>query len=325
MDNTNQTQTKPTGATANASATLKTIVEGANKKLLGLIPKGQSPKLYVDLIKTQVMGVDSRGNARRDEDLLLFLYVCKRVSLDPLTKQIYAVFRWDSRQGREVMTVQTGIDGMRLVAQRTGEYAGQDDIKYLPEDESTPNPTKATCTVYKTIKGQKVAFTASARWSEYVQTKDGKPMGMWAKMPYNQLGKCAEALALRKGFPNELAGIYSAEEMAQSNNVLSELPKPEKPQVIHGAPEDTKKDNIMAGNSGTGNNGKAGDPKAMQPVSIGSPEAKTVTEVKKPEAEVVTKETVKASIALLQKKVAEARKKSKTEGQPVLKVGEVKK
>ena len=237
------TNTLPT-TDQEAQKTVKLIYEG--KQLLKYIPKGQSPKLYLDLIKSQVMKPDKFNNARNDSDLLLFLYVAKRTGLDPLTKQIYAVFRWDSRQGKEIMSIQAGIDGMRLVAQRTGQYAGQDDAVMLPEDESTKYPTKATVTVYKSINGERVAFTASARWSEYAPVKsDGSVEFMWAKMPYTMLAKCAEALALRKGFPNELSGIYSEEEMRQTTPAqeISALPTPDKfadksIKVNHGAPDD---------------------------------------------------------------------------------------
>lgn len=209
----------------NTENTLNLIIEGKTPKLLSLIPKGQSPKLYLDLIKTQIMGVDAKGKPRSDEDLLLFLYVCKRTGLDPLTKQIYAVFRWDSRLGREKMTIQAGIDGMRLVAQCTNGYVGQDDVIY--DDESKKYPGKATVTVYKQMGGQRVPFTASARWGEYCQTdKSGLPTSMWAKMPYLMLGKCAEALALRKAFPNKLSGIYTPEELSQTQSPLGDLVTP---------------------------------------------------------------------------------------------------
>lgn len=183
-----------------------------------LTPEGQSPKLYAELVKTQVLGVDKNGNSRPDEDLFLFLYTAKRTGLDPILKQIYAVYRWDSRLGREKMAIQVGIDGMRLVAQRSGEFAGISDAVFDSED--SPNPKKATVTVKKNINGVVTETTASARWEEYSQESP-----LWKKMPYLMLSKCAEALALRKAFPNELSGIYTEDEMPTKG---LDLPKPEK-------------------------------------------------------------------------------------------------
>jgi phage recombination protein Bet len=233
---------------AEAKKTVKLVYEG--KQLTKYVPKGQSPKLYIDLIKSQVLKPDRNGNPRSDSDLLMFLYVAKRTGLDPLTRQIHAVFRWDTRQGKEVMSIQVGIDGFRLVAQRTGLYAGQDDAKFLPEDEATEFPTKATVTVYKLINNERVPFTASARWAEYApKSAKGEIEFMWKKMPYTMLGKVAEALALRKGFPNELSGIHTDDEMRQVQPTeaqqIAELPKPKVKEVVnnaisvgHGAPED---------------------------------------------------------------------------------------
>lgn len=199
------------------------------QELLALVPEGESPRLYLNLVKETIIGVDKHGKPRPDADFKLFLYACKQTGLNPLMKQIYAVYRWDTRVGREVMSIQTGIDGFRLIAQRTGLYAGSDDPIYDNETEQHPN--KATVTVYKLNEktGERMPITATARWDEYCQRdKDGKPSNMWGRMPYNQLAKCAEALALRKGFPNELAGIYTDDEMAQANNqnIITDLPKP---------------------------------------------------------------------------------------------------
>jgi phage recombination protein Bet len=144
-----------------------------------------------------------------DAELRLFLNQCVRTGLDPLARQIYSVPRGNGR------TIQTGIDGYRLIAQRTGEYAGSDDAIYDAETEDHPN--RATVTVWRLVEGVPRAFTATARWSEY-KPAAGQDQ-MWQKMPYLMIAKCAEALALRKAFPQELSGIYTDAEMDQATTV----------------------------------------------------------------------------------------------------------
>lgn len=165
----------------------------------------------IDLIKNQIC------KGANDHELKLFLMVCQRTGLDPFSRQVHAVKRWNAKTQREDMSIQTGIDGFRLIAERTGKYAGNDDPVYDVEDAR--NPGKATVTVWKMVNGQRVAFTRSARWSEFVQTtKDGRPTKFWEKMPYLMLGKVAEALALRTAFPQDLSGLYTVEEMGQADN-----------------------------------------------------------------------------------------------------------
>lgn len=157
-----------------------------------------------------------------DDEFQLFVHACRRTGLDPFMRQIHAVKRWDNRARRETMSIQTGIDGYRLIADRTGKYAGSDDYLFddglsqyahLSASKGKP-PATATVTVYKLVGGQRVPFTATAAWDAYVPAE--KQRFMWAKMPYVMLGKCAEALALRKAFPAELSGVYTHEEMAQA-------------------------------------------------------------------------------------------------------------
>lgn len=147
-----------------------------------------------------------------DLELELFLHACKRTGLDPLMKQIYAIKRRNNKTGQEDMSIQTGIDGYRLIADRTGHYAGSDEPQYMIAEDGWPDV--ATVTVYKMIGGQRCPFGASARWKEYCQ--ESSPM--WKKMPFLMLGKCAEALALRKAFPAELSGVYTHEEMMQADS-----------------------------------------------------------------------------------------------------------
>ncbi len=159
-----------------------------------------------------------------DDELEMFLRHAGKSGLDPLSKQIY----FQKRGGKAVFI--TSIDGFRLVAARTNEHAGTDDTVF--DNEESPN--KATTTVYRIVKGMRVAFTASARWSEYCPDK-GKDF-MWQKMPCTMLGKCSESLALRKAFPNELGGTYTTEEMDQSNSHVEHRAQaaPQPPRVVSG-------------------------------------------------------------------------------------------
>ena len=161
---------------------------------------------------------DTVAKGATDQELQLFLHVCAKTGLDPFMRQIHLIKRWDSTLQREVATIQTGIDGYRVVAERSGTYAGQDEPSFKMKEGSSI-PEAVTVTVYRIIKNQRVGFAATAFYDEYVQTKkDGEPTRFWRKMPRGQLAKCAEALALRKAFPNDLSGIYTHEEMEQASN-----------------------------------------------------------------------------------------------------------
>ena len=161
----------------------------------------------VELIKRTVC-----TNSTNDE-LQLFMYVAKKSGLDPFAKQIHAVKRW-TKNG-EVMSIQVGIDGYRLIAHRTGKCAGITDAEFVQKDDSK-FPESAKVTVRKIVEGHLCEFTATAYWEEYYNEKQGY---MWRQRPKGQLGKCAEALALRKAFPNELSGLYTPEEMERAETL----------------------------------------------------------------------------------------------------------
>ena len=146
-----------------------------------------------------------------DDEFEIFMKYAERTGLDPFARQIYAV----KRQGK--LTIQIGIDGYRLIADRTRIYAGNDEPIFEGEGtftNSRKHPAKATVTVWKQVAGERRSFSATAHWDEYFP-EEPKDQWMWRKMPFGQLAKCAEALALRKAFPANLAGIYTDTEMAQ--------------------------------------------------------------------------------------------------------------
>jgi phage recombination protein Bet len=143
------------------------------------------------------------------EELQLFLYDCQRRGVHPLDRLIH----FTKRKGRYVPV--TGIDFLRSRAAGTGEYAGSDDAVMGPAIGQSNAPQSASVTVYRLVQGQQCQFSATARWIEYYPG-DGDVGIMWRKMPATMLSKCAEALALRKAFPAELAGLYVREEMDQA-------------------------------------------------------------------------------------------------------------
>lgn len=173
-----------------------------------------------------------------DDEFDLFAAVSRRTGLDPFKRQIWAVKRRTNQRKKDdngrwvdnwvdVMQIQTGIDGYRTIAERSGQYGGPASTEWCGPDgqwtdvwlSSTP-PAAARVGVLR--RGFANPIYGVAIFAEFVATKgqgDNKePTGQWKTMPAHMIAKCAEALAIRKAFPDDIAGVYTVEEMGQADN-----------------------------------------------------------------------------------------------------------
>jgi phage recombination protein Bet len=147
-------------------------------------------------------------------DQQVFLHYCQRTQLDPFSKQIYMI----KRGGK--WTMQTAIDGFRVIANRRPEYGGQTGPEWCGEDgvwrdvwvDRKP-PTAARVGVIRTDWAQPIYMTAMFR-----EFNQGGPKWASDGMPAHMLAKCAEAGALRKAFPHDLGGIYTDDELGAAEH-----------------------------------------------------------------------------------------------------------
>jgi phage recombination protein Bet len=177
-----------------------------------------------------------------DDEFALFLWVARKHKLDPLTRQLHCVKRWSNKHHEEErpaegggtfkvwvggfqMTIQMGIDGYRSLAGRDHkDFGGCDEPEYVMSENKTPAgkpiPEKATIRLWK--KGLEHPVIGVAYWDEFAPADlNDSQAFMWKKMPRHMLAKCAEALAIRKGYP-ELSDIYTDEEFHQAKEDFTE-------------------------------------------------------------------------------------------------------
>lgn len=173
-----------------------------------------------------------------DDEFNIFANYCKTLGLNPLRRQIYALVYNKNDPKKRKMSIIVAIDGFRSVAARSGNYRPDDEeprYEYADTAKSPTNPlglVKAVVKVWQFSHGQWFPVTAAAYWDEYAPVKeewsegeDGKRRpngkktldGKWPTMGRVMLAKCAEALALRKAWPEDFSNVYAPEEMDRAS------------------------------------------------------------------------------------------------------------
>lgn len=173
-----------------------------------------TPDAAENIQKIYKLVKDTINGDMNEQEFQLFMHDCKRQNVHPLDRLIHPTIRVDKKTGNRRYVPITSIDLFRARAEEAGGYAGSDDPVF--KGSVGKDDFQATVTVYKIVEGVRCPFSATARWTEYFP---GPPHDfMWRKMPHGQLGKCAEALALRKAYPRKLHGLYERAEMDQADS-----------------------------------------------------------------------------------------------------------
>lgn len=174
-------------------------------------------------------------NATSTGSVVLALSYCRARKLDPFKRNVHIVPIWSKDKGCMVDTIWPGIGELRTTAFRTGEYAGRDAAEFGPIIEERVGkvdmkyPEWCRVIVYRFMRGQRVAFAGpQVYWLESYATArrdDDSPNEMWRDRPRGQIEKCAEAAALRAGFPEEVGNDYTNDEAARiATGISSSIP-----------------------------------------------------------------------------------------------------
>lgn len=203
-----------------------------NKHGMSIIPAASSSEGQISAVwetKEMLQVVrNTCANGSTDAEFAVFCYHAKKSGLDPLARQIYSIQR-DKKQ-----TIMVGIDGLRLIAHRTGLYQGQTAPEFCGADGvwhdvwlDEKTPPKA-CRIGVWCHGFRVPTYGVALFREYAQTKlEGGLTYIWRTKPAIMIAKCAEALALRKAFPANLSGLYTAEEFQEADTTPDMAQEPQ--------------------------------------------------------------------------------------------------
>ena len=188
---------------------------------------GQMVKLSPAIIKNYLV---NGGGSVTDQEVVMFLNLCRYQHLNPFLREAYLI-----KYGSQPASMVPGKDVFTKRAMRNKTYSGQQaGVIVQKEDGSLENRIGALVLKEETlvggwskvyVKGYEHPIESSVSYDEYVGTKsDGSVNAQWSKKPATMIRKVALVQALREAFPEELQGLYVAEEMGVDESVLNTEP-----------------------------------------------------------------------------------------------------
>ena len=185
---------------------------------------GQMVKISPNIIRQYLVNGDGRVT---DQEVVMFLNLCKFQKLNPFLREAYLI-----KYGSQPATIVTGKEAITKRAMRNSSYAGQQaGVVILKEDGSLENRIGTIVIDGETlvggwakafVKGYENPIEVSVSLNEYIGLKKyGTVNSNWQKRPASMIRKVALVHALREAFPEDLGGMYAAEE---TNEVEENLP-----------------------------------------------------------------------------------------------------
>lgn len=198
--------------------------------------------LTADTVRNYLTSGNSKAT---DQDVLMFIELCKAQNLNPFVRDAYLVkFGNQPAQiivGKDVFIKRASehpnFNGMKagiVILDKNGDIKEREGALKLKEEELVGG----WCEVH--LKDKDFPVKSVVSFEEYAQKKnDGTLNSMWSSKGATMIRKVAQSQALREAFPNELRGLYQQEEMGTENKL------PEK-EVVVGYATSEQKNKILA-------------------------------------------------------------------------------
>lgn len=177
-----------------------------------------------------------------DAEFAMFVEFCKGTGLNPFKKEVWFIKTqgYTNKYGKWVegkVQMMTGINGFYAIANSHQQYDGMEETQIEKDDKG--NILRAIAKVWR--KDRRFPSVGVAEWKEYFPGKTDKGNSIWETKPSVMIAKVAESIALRKAFPNELNGLYTAEEMpkeyaAPKVEAVDVTPKTEEERFLYRIP-----------------------------------------------------------------------------------------